>query len=259
MDTSLSMSWKRDFEERTPLEAAQRAAGEFVRQMFEVNEEVEVGLVAYGSEAEIKQGLTPFYPDALDAINLLQPEGTTNIADALEKAREAFDRGRGNTFKVMVVLSDGVANEASGCGECTLDACFTPGSGFLPGGGGTCCTEAAIGQAVTTKDRVYIVEGEAERILVFSIYLSNVTRSACASNPDDPDQASAELTEKLGRMTLLSLSSEMAGRELDDGGEYLFYKETGTSDELAEIYEQIGSLVSNPGFFSYTEEEPEAE
>lgn len=256
MDTSLSMSWKKEFEEQTPLEAAQDAAGEFVRAMFNINNDVEIGLVAYGDEAEVKQELTPFYPDVLYEIDQLTPAGTTNIADAVDEGLRMFDGGRGNTFKIMVVLSDGVANVASICGECELDACFSASSGFAPGGGGTCCTGAAIDKADELKSKVYVVDGEPENVLVFSIFLSNVTRSACADIPDDPDEASAELTERLGRLTMLSMSSEPDGRGLDDGGEYPFYKEAANSGELAELYEEIADLVGQPGFFEYFEEEP---
>jgi len=101
-----------------------------------------VGLVSYSTSATLDQGLTSNFNAVKTSIDGLVADGRTNIGDAVYTAQaELNSNGRSDAVHVMVVLSDGVANERHSGGSCTT----WPSSP-------TACTDDAINQAAAAKN-----------------------------------------------------------------------------------------------------------
>ncbi len=104
----------------TPIEYAQDAAVAFVENLFEpANNPTglnRIALVTYSVSASIDKHLTyaSGKQDIINAINNIATGGTTNIEDAMVKARQEFNsKGTFNcaTARNIILLTDGVANE----------------------------------------------------------------------------------------------------------------------------------------------------
>jgi hypothetical protein len=132
LDRSLSMSGQ-------PLTDAKNAAKLLVDQLNSTLDQV--GLVSYSDWANLDAGLTNNFTAVKSAIDAMVASGYTNIGDAVYKAQaELNTHGRSGTVKVMVVLTDGVANRSH-----NGDWCDTwPTSP-------TACTNDAINQAAAAK------------------------------------------------------------------------------------------------------------
>ncbi|MBN1263191.1 MAG: VWA domain-containing protein [Candidatus Pacebacteria bacterium] len=238
MDVSGSMKGE-------PLNRSAEAAITFV-DLFETEEtEDRIGLISYSDNAEKQSGLTDNFTLLRNQIAALSTGGRTNIGDALfEAVSELNENGREETTKVIVILSDGLANEdhADICTGCTFWPCLNPGSGFSPDNSGNCCTDDAVSQIAAAKIEPY-------EYVVFAILLNNINQSECGN---------ISSTEDLGRLTLLRVSSEETDRPLPEIGEtYTYYKETGDSSELENIYREIAATISSPNFLELWEEAPE--
>jgi len=240
----------------SPLSYAQEAAKKFLDIIeFEAADDY-VSLVSYSDYASLDQSLTNQYFKIKNAVNHLNAGGMTNIGDALNKAgKELLENGREDSIKVIVLLSDGVANRTNPaiftCESCSTWPCLDPNEVFDPADEtdqkmGSCCTHFAVSQAQETKEAGFTI---------FSILLNNITYSDCGSSPGDIIS-----TENLGRLTLLRASNESADQPLPETGErYVFYKETKNESELENIYEEIAHAITSPEFFEYQEALPEAE
>ena len=74
-----------------------------------------LSVVSYNSEAQLEQGLTQDYVGAGNALSTaiwaMVPETSTNIGHAISVARmELADNGTAGNVKVIVLLTDGMAN-----------------------------------------------------------------------------------------------------------------------------------------------------
>jgi uncharacterized repeat protein (TIGR01451 family) len=100
-----------------------------------------VGLTSYSDTATLNQGLTSNFTAVKNAIDGLSANGYTNIGDGVYVGQaELTAHGQSNSVKVMVVLSDGVANRSHGGAYCDT----WPTSP-------TTCTNDAINQAAAAK------------------------------------------------------------------------------------------------------------
>ena len=70
-----------------------------------------VGLVIYSSDAELKKGLTFDYSAVNTIVQAEKANGYTNIGDGMSLARKEIEKnGRPSAQKMMVVMTDGLAN-----------------------------------------------------------------------------------------------------------------------------------------------------
>jgi len=101
----------------------------------------QVGLVSYSDSATLNSALTNNFASVKTQIDGLTANGYTNIGDGVfDGQAELTAHGRSNAVKVMVVLSDGVANRSHSGGSCDI----WPTSP-------TACTQDAINQAAAAK------------------------------------------------------------------------------------------------------------
>ncbi len=140
-----------------PITHAKNAAKEFAQKIL-IDEYVpgnKIGIVSYSYSATLDQSLTSNYSDVFSAIDDLEADGYTNIADGFIKAANELNTNGTHdckTIRSIVFLTDGVANRAPGCSPCST----WPTSP-------TCCTNAAIaaGQAAQSfngyETRVYTI------------------------------------------------------------------------------------------------------
>jgi len=193
-----------------PITSEKEAAKLFVDLLFADDR---VGLVAYGSHATLDAALTFDGDTVKTAIDAIAVDGYTNIAEALQVAREELEmHGRPEAMQVLVVFTDGVANRSTDP-ECLPSSC-----GSYPCAP-TCCTEEAVAQAALAK---------AGGAVIFGIFLPNVAIA-------DDGCSIAEVLE-LGEETLRSISS---------GPDFFFVPQS--PEELLDIFEAIASLVAPSG------------
>ena len=141
IDTSSSMELGSS---PTSLDYAKSAAKTFVDKVLPTQgTSNNVGLVVYGTSATIKQSLTNNPTTIKNTINSLSISGIqyTNIKDGFDKAVSVLGTSSGcNRVRAIVLLSDGVANKATGCSNCP----DWPTSA-------DCCTNAAVQAGVTAQ------------------------------------------------------------------------------------------------------------
>ncbi len=133
----------------TYMNHAKDAAKQFARK-FLVDEYIpgnKIAIVSYSYSATLDVSLTNSYSAVEAAINTLDSDGYTNIADGFDKAKlELETNGSFNNtvIRSIVLLTDGVANRAPSYYSCSR--CSTSPTVH------TCCTNAAIssGQATHT-------------------------------------------------------------------------------------------------------------
>lgn len=70
-----------------------------------------VTTVSFSDDIHLHHPLTGDYSQARKAISELQPDGATYIAAAVDVAEEALNAGRNGVKKLMVVFTDGIANQ----------------------------------------------------------------------------------------------------------------------------------------------------
>ncbi|MEM0519287.1 Ig-like domain-containing protein, partial [Aequorivita flava] len=123
IDRSGSMSYGNN---PKPIAYAKDAAIDFVNELFKPENNPtglnKVSLVSYSSSATVDQQLTTNKTLAIAKINALVTGGTTNIEDALVKARaELNSRGTFNceTSRSIILLTDGVANRDNNGNSCS--------------------------------------------------------------------------------------------------------------------------------------------
>lgn len=204
-----------------PLRDAKNAVVDFISLIEGSGLLAEISLVSYSSEASLDQELTDNFSNVERFVNSdpsdgyeLQAGGRTNIASAVREATlELNANSRSEAEKIIVILSDGIANVANGCGSCGSWPCTT-----------TCCTQAAVSEAVSAQELGYTV---------YSVFLSNIYSS--------DGSCTIAQTEDLGRQTLISIASS------EDN-----YFETEDSSELSQIYQSIAGEITS-GFFEYQE------
>ena len=94
---------------RTRLQIVQEAAKILIKNIFDADENIYMGLVQFNDEADL---LSPLCRDAeylCDLIDGLTATGNTNITDALALARKNFINNQNP--KIIILLSDGVPNK----------------------------------------------------------------------------------------------------------------------------------------------------
>lgn len=186
-------------------------------------------------------------------INLNSRTNTwTNIAMAMEGAKSILDNSlRPESKKVIVVMSDGIANQSTSATACTYSDCgvrpctnpdplnfYAPyDDPFSPAGPGnlhigTCCTDDAIKQALAS-------QANPRNYTVFSVLFTNMWQSDCDS---------LNSTLELARKTIQQMASTQD-----------LYYETASATELINIYNKIAQTVTSPGFFEIKEEIPQPE
>ena len=110
LDRSGSMSEKDAMMLRSRLDAAKKASTHFARCVMTPNDRV--GVVCFGDEAQVLQGLTSNYKEIVKKINTITIEGATNMTAGIESAHELFkDNGRQGVKQVIILLSDGGTTE----------------------------------------------------------------------------------------------------------------------------------------------------
>jgi hypothetical protein len=194
-----------------PMRTVKNAAKSFI-DLLGGNDRV--GLVDYATTAKLSKGLTDNHGAVQTAIDGLVASdgGKTNISDAINKAtQELITNSRAGATRVLIVFSDGVANRSGpegsiiSCGEypCTTNA----------------CTDAAINEAKTAKDRGYTV---------FSVFLINIgaADSGCT----------IEQVEQLGKNTMLAIAMRPD-----------YFYSTASESDLEAIYAEIAGEI-NPAF-----------
>ena len=124
----------------TYLNHAKNAAKEFARK-FLIDEYVtgnKISIVSYSYSGKLEIALSSNYTNVESAINRLEADGFTNIADGIDvAAQELYNHGtfNCNTIRSIVLLTDGVANRAPSyynCNYCDREPTSK-----------TCCTRAA--------------------------------------------------------------------------------------------------------------------
>ena len=98
------------------IEDAMNAAGSFLGNMGSSDQSA---LVSYASDASLDKSLSNDHSATESAVNALSTGGATNIGDAIDLANSELGSTRANpqAVKVMILLTDGRANEPNGNGE----------------------------------------------------------------------------------------------------------------------------------------------
>jgi hypothetical protein len=109
-----------------PIDYAQDAAIDFVNELFKPENNPtglnKVALVTFASSASLDRQLTTNKNAVINSINSIVTGGSTNIQDALVKARAELDtRGTFNceTSRSIILLTDGVANRDNSGNNCS--------------------------------------------------------------------------------------------------------------------------------------------
>ena len=139
----------------TPLTDCKNAAKSFINNLDPLLDQV--GLVSYSDTATLNRQLTTNFANVKTSIDGLASGGTTNIGDGVfdGQAELTSVRHRADAIPVMIVLSDGVANERHSGSGCTT----WPTSP-------TNCTNDAVNQAAAAK---------AADTIIYTILLENLT------------------------------------------------------------------------------------
>jgi hypothetical protein len=235
----------------------------------------------------------------------IYPYGT-NISAGLYAAKEEFDTNPNSdpsAEKVMIFFSDGVpqsginnasypdtlkcdANSDEPC-NCDGNECATEASSInagykrLDGANnkilytpfnwnssisaidhyGSFCTDQAITIATDMRNIT-------EPATIYSVFLNNAPKAACAPNPYEvnPGSVYTDKVLKLGRLTTFSISNE--GNDPDKvkdfdpsaptaAGIYQYYFEASHISQLTGIFDGLGSTLSTPGSAAYGETIPD--
>jgi len=108
-----------------PFNSVQAAATDFAS--FFSTPYHNLGVASYSTSATLDAGLSASFGSGSAyeaAIMAMQPAGSTNIGGGLKIAREHLeDDGRDGTLRVIVLLSDGVANIKADGGSCGGSGC----------------------------------------------------------------------------------------------------------------------------------------
>lgn len=189
-----------------PITGAREAAKVFVD---ELDTDDRIALVSYSSYATLDASLTQDRDSVKTAIDDIEAHGFTNIAAALDAGMaELTANGRPEAVKVIILLSDGVANRA-------IDPdCDENGCGTYPCAP-TCCSQNAIDIGDQVKDA---------GMYVFSVFLRNLSTS-------DPG-CILEDVESYGAQTL---------REISSGDDFFF--EPQSPAELPLVYDFINTRI----------------
>jgi len=138
----------------TPLADCKTAAKSFIDNLDPLLDEV--GLVSYSATATLNHQLSSNFADVKTSIDGLASGGNTNIGDGVfdGQAELASVRHRADAVPVMIVLSDGVANEQHSGSGCTVWPTVA-----------TTCTNDAINRAATAK---------TAGTIIYTIFLNNL-------------------------------------------------------------------------------------
>jgi hypothetical protein len=273
VDNSQSMDMK-DASNVDSMTYARDAAATFVDIIANKNPSSRIGLVTFSNSASLLSPLTQDFGGLKTIINNLGVVSGTNTAAGVKMARTELDNtARSNAIKVIVLLSDGVAQWSTSSdplcvpcangGECTLDplpigkcvsnACVRPGSGYAPDNQGDCCSQDAIVQADIAKNQSLPPATTPRDYKIFSIALtSNYTFSYCGGTTDKSKSI------LLGKLTMLRISSEPLTSTLPPpGGALTYYFEATQGSYLDSIFTGLANSISLPGYFHYHELEPQ--
>ncbi len=127
MDRSGSMAYRIAGDTRKKLDYTQIAAKNFIDKLS--TETDQVGLTSFSSSGSLDHVLTDDFPAVKTKIDALVANGATNMMEGISKANVEFASARAqeNDVKVMILLSDGVANlpgdeeEAAAAAEAEAD------------------------------------------------------------------------------------------------------------------------------------------
>ena len=125
--------------EDPPIDHEKEAAKLLVDELDPAQDKV--GFVSFATTATLVEPLTSDFDQVKDSIDLTTAEGRTNIGDGVFDAQAELDaNGRVDAMHVIVLVSDGVANErhvGPGCITCPIIS--------------NVCTQDAVNQAATAK------------------------------------------------------------------------------------------------------------
>lgn len=231
-----------------PIDLAEEAGRSFVELVASRNSNAQFGVVTFGQKGNVVTSLSSNYQQVTDKIDKFILGIDSNMDSGIETAIQLLEAGRTDARKLIVIFSDGTANlyGTQGSENCGLNTpCWGMNTGRFPNdensttGGGNKCTHEAFLKASNFKN---------QKNKIFAVYLSNLTQ------PDQTDCEIVALAERLGRAMMQSISSQEG--DLGNPEEFIFFREANSASELPEIFEDIGRLVTLPGFFDYSEVEP---
>jgi len=165
---------------------AQDAARYFVS--LNDSELTRIGLASYSTGADLELHLTDSFSSVNSAIGGLYAEGWTNTGGGMSVAYNELDsRGRANAKKVIILLSDGVANcdRYGRCGDYYNSAAeqyaLTIADGALDDGYliytialGTSCDEAFMRDLAGASDRYFYAPDASELQSVYEEIFANI-------------------------------------------------------------------------------------
>ncbi|MBU4360730.1 lamin tail domain-containing protein, partial [Patescibacteria group bacterium] len=97
------------------IDAAKSAANSFLENMGNNDQS---GLVSFANDVSLDQPLTNTHDFTKSAVDALDPDGATNIGDAIARATQELETNNNSqAVKVIILLTDGIANMPSGVGD----------------------------------------------------------------------------------------------------------------------------------------------
>ena len=109
MDRSGSMSWYIPGDPQPKIYYTKLAAKNFINRLNVTADKA--GLTSFATDSRIDSSLTGNFDYVKTKIDALWASGSTNLAGGIDKANIEFqNNGRTDSFKVMIILTDGKAN-----------------------------------------------------------------------------------------------------------------------------------------------------
>ena len=139
-----------------------------------------MGVVSFGTSAELEVGLTTIKDDILNAINSLTFPGMTNIEGGLFVAKHEFlANGRDDAHNVVVIITDGATNQCIS-GEAGYDHDVGVIGGFNCGGTNAKNNAEAVATELHEQDVAVVAVG----VGITASY-ANFLRQKIADRPDN--------------------------------------------------------------------------
>ncbi|MGH7787838.1 MAG: VWA domain-containing protein, partial [Candidatus Binatia bacterium] len=159
-----------------PISDAKQAAKILVNELDAATDRA--ALTSFATDATLDRALTSNFNSVKTAIDALQADGFTNIGGGVQvgQAQLAINGRPAPAVRVMVVLSDGVANRTAGGTECPIE----PSAPNV-------CTQSAVNQAATAKAAgtvVFTIGLNLENLPPATETVARNTLQSMASNAD---------------------------------------------------------------------------
>ncbi|MDG1063825.1 MAG: VWA domain-containing protein, partial [Flavobacteriaceae bacterium] len=244
IDRSGSMGYNIPGDSNESIDYAKDAAIELVNYVFEPANNIlglnKVGIVSYGNSGRVDYALSPVseQQDIIDEINSLVASGYTNIADAMNMAREHLSN-YGNfdcaASRNIILLSDGVPTRSLNSGRCSISAPAPP----YPQNSNV-CMEQAIEQGLAAQ--LITQNGENFTQSIFSIGLFGAI--------DGDDEAAANyVLNNIQNSGLFTTESAVDLSDIyeDIYGEFLFWAARNgvVTDVLDGSFELVPGSITN--------------